>query len=200
MKIEELNSYYDSLCNKLKSGNFEAVLNNDRAHNAVIERFMLENSTIINMYCGEMSIFREGFYSYINQDNDVEQCETPVGDLLKRDVIDALKKFVNCPNSKLNIYFERFEQSFLWDLIAPGIFRDGIRTGKIRLFKLDDSLFLKTGIAHTAYTDTNIIRIERNSETHEAICGINISDDIIKLVQSTFVTMASVGEEIEYLN
>lgn len=200
MKIDDLDAYYRVLCDKVDEKKFEVILNNDRAHNSVVERVMLEKSQLINMYCGEMSIFREKFYSYINENNNDYEQEPQLGDILKTRVIEALKDFINRPNAQLNIYFERFDPSYLKDLIDLEVFRIGIKLNKICMFKLDDSLFLKVGIAHTTYTDSNIIRIERNSDTHEAVCGLNISGDILESVKSTFATMASVGEKIDILN
>lgn len=203
MTIEELNTYYDSLCEKKQSENPDFVLNGDRAHNAIIECFMLDNSNSINMYCGEMSVFRDGFYTHINQNNNAEQMAENgqlLGDQLKSKVIKSLSLFVDRANTSLNIYFERFDSKFLRDLIAPAVFRNGISTGKIRLFKLDDNLFLKKDVAHTSYTDTNIVRIERDPKTHEAICAINATEDIMAMVKETFASMELVGEEIKYLN
>lgn len=200
MNIADLESYYRTLCEKVDGGKFEVVLNNDRAHNSVVERVMLEKSQIVNMYCGEMSIFRAGFYSHINNANDNSQQEEKLGDVLKTNVIEALKNFTNRPKTKLNVYFEKFEPSYLTDLIDLETFKYGIKLDKICLYELDDNLFLKKGVAHTTYTDSKIIRIERNSDTHEAVCGLNISGNILKEVESTFKTMASVGKKINILN
>ena len=200
MTRKEANDYYAALCAKLASKEFEVVSNNDRVHNAVIERLILENSQLVNMYCGEMSVFREGFYFHINQNNQIEHEDQPLGDILKMDVIQALQDFIDRPNTKLNIYFEKYDGSYLRDLITTKVFRNGVQLGKINLFKLNDALFLKTGIGHTTCTDSGIMRIERDPQTHEAVCGLNIPNDILELTTSTFETMASVGEKIENFN
>ena len=51
------------------------------------------------MYCGEMSVFREGFYNHINQDNnyDLKEGETALGDEIKKKVIKSLREFINRP-------------------------------------------------------------------------------------------------------
>lgn len=199
MKIEDLNNYSDKLRKILESKQEDFVMNHDRAHNAVIESFMLKNSKVINMYCGEMSVFREGFYNHINQDNNQNLVagETPLGDSIKNMVIESLRNFVNIPNASLNIYFERFDRKYLRDLIDYRVFNDGVNSGKIRLFKLDDNLFLKNGMSHVSYTDTKIVRMERNKETHEATCAINCNDELLKKIKSTFESMSLVGEEIK---
>lgn len=166
------------------------MLNSDRAHNATIERFMLDNSNLINMYCGQMSVFREGFYEYINRDNPA------LGERIKEQVKKSLQDFINKPEAVLNIYFEKFDNTYLEDLIDEDLFKKGMKQKKIRLFKLDDRLFLKSGIAHTSITDSNIIRVERNPEMHEAICAINASKDLISPVKETFAIMESVREEV----
>lgn len=199
MKIEDLNNYSDKLRKILESKQEDFVMNHDRAHNAVIESFMLKNSKVINMYCGEMSVFREGFYNHINQDNNQNLAagEIPLGDSIKNMVIESLRNFVNIPNASLNIYFERFDRKYLRDLIDYRVFNDGVNSGKIRLFKLDDNLFLKNGMSHVSYTDTKIVRMERNKETHEATCAINCNDELLKKIKSTFESMSLVGEEIK---
>jgi hypothetical protein len=110
------------------------MLNSDRAHNATIERFMLDNSNLINMYCGQMSVFREGFYEYINRDNPA------LGERIKEQVKKSLQDFINKPEAVLNIYFEKFDNTYLEDLIDEDLFKKGMKQKKIRLFKLDDRL------------------------------------------------------------
>lgn len=199
MKIEDLNNYSDKLSKILESKQEDFVMNHDRAHNAVIESFMLKESKVINMYCGEMSVFREGFYNHINQDNNQNLAagETPLGDSIKNMVIESLRNFVNKPNASLNIYFERFDRKYLRDLIDYRVFNDGVNSGKIRLFKLDDNLFLKNGMSHVSYTDSKIVRMERNKETHEATCAINCNKDLLEKIEFIFESMSLVGEEIK---
>ena len=97
MRLEDLNEYYDNLCDTFDRGEMDFVMNHDRAHNAVIECFMLNKSNVINMYCGEMSVFREGFYNHINQDSnyDLKEGETALGDEIKKKVIKSLREFIN---------------------------------------------------------------------------------------------------------
>ena len=49
MRLEDLNEYYDNLCDTFDRGEMDFVMNHDRAHNAVIECFMLNKSNVINM-------------------------------------------------------------------------------------------------------------------------------------------------------
>lgn len=191
MEITDLERYYNLLEEKKNSQNVSFLLNNDRAHNAIIEKFMLNNSNHIRMYCGEMSVFRENFYEYINRENGIE-----LADYAKAEVRNALHEFVNRPDTSLEIYFETFNETYLRDIIDDEIFRKGLKLKKICLYKLDDKLFLKGGIAHISITDSNIIRIESNPVTHEAICSVNATPDIINNVNTTFSYMQSVREDI----
>lgn len=200
MKIENLYSYYENLCKSLESKEEDFVMNHDRAHNAIIESFMLDKSSVINMYCGEMSVFREGFYNHINQDNHTDSASEEsllLGDVIKKKVVEALRAFINRPNTSLNIYIEKFDRKYLRDLIDYRVFSDGINSEKIHLFKLDDNLFYKSGVSHVSYTDTNIVRMERNMDTHEATCAINPNPEILDKIKSTFESMSLVGEEIK---
>lgn len=196
MKKEELQSYYEALLQKLESGESEFVLNSDRAHNAIIERFMLDTSSEIKMYCGEMSVFREGFYAHIDKatGNTADNIGETIGEILRRELSESLCQFIDKDNSSIDIFFERYDTSMMMDLIAPSLFIKGIRLGKIRLYKLKDNLFLKNGVVHTSWTDNNIIRIERNPITHEAICAINAPQNIVDSVKNAFDSMLEVGE------
>lgn len=203
MKIEDLRRYYDSLCEKLKNGTPDIVLNDDRAHNSVIERFMLDSSKTVCMYCGEMSVFRKRFYAHIDSsiaENETEENGKTLGTILKDDVVTSLRLFMDKPDARLHIFFEKYDAAYLEDLIDRSLFLEGISIGKINLYKLDDNLFLKDGVVHTSFTDTHIIRIERNPLTHEAICAINASGDIVQNVEKTFKSMFEVGEKIKLIN
>lgn len=199
MTKEELQEYYDDLYEKLNRGNPEFVLNDSRAHNSVIERFMLNSSNEIRMYCGEMSVFRKGFYEHINNgygkgnDNDGGL----LGDFLKQKLCESLSEFIAKPLSNLSIFLERYDSSFVKDLICPTLFDDGIKRKKICVYKLKDNLFLKNGVTHTSFTDRNIIRIERDPITHEAICAINSPFNIVENVKSMFDSIQKVSEEIK---
>ena len=106
MNINDLQKYYEFLHKKLMSGESGSVLNSDRAHNAVIERFMLDTSNNIKMYCGEMSVFREGFYRHIDQSvmDFMGDGQETLGSILKQQLCESLRGFINNSNSKLSIF------------------------------------------------------------------------------------------------
>ncbi len=197
MTIEELNNYYDSLCDKYKRGKTEIVLNADRAHNSVIEKFMLDFSTNIKMYCGEMSVFRDGFYTHIDENNKHNDCKDVfIGKILKENLCTSLINFINKPDTTLRIFLDRYEKSFFDDLIEKTIFRRGIVEGKISLYKLKDNLFKNNKAFHMSIADDKIIRLERDIDTHEAICTIHASDDIVSSVNKAFELMPEIFEEV----
>lgn len=201
MTIQELDTYYESLYKKFKSGNPDFELNHDRAHNTTIERFMLDNSLVINMYCGEMSVFRNNFYEYINKDNPSESEESEkLGDILKKKLIESLERFIKKQDTQLCIFLEKFDESYFRDLIDRDIFTNGVHLGKIKFFKLDDELLLKKGLSHVSYTDSNIVRMEKNQSTHEATCAINTPMEIMDIWINSFNSIRSVAQPISYPN
>ena len=197
MLIKIFNKYYETLQNKFNSNKADFELNENRAHNATIVRFMLDNSNNINMYCGEMSVFRNNFYRYINENTPNNEL---LGDYLREKLIKSLSSFINRENSMLNIYLEKFSNDYFDDLIDLRIFSEGITAGKIYVYKLNDKLLLKSGLSHISYTDTNIVRMERDKYTHEAICAINVSKEIMKTWEDAFVYMKSAAELVSIPN
>ena len=108
---DEFEKYYSKLVEKLNSKEPDFELNEDRAHNATIERFMLDKSKEVNMYCGEMSVFRENFYKHINNDSRQGEDNQPekekLGDFLKTRLISSLSDFIDRTDTQLNIFLER---------------------------------------------------------------------------------------------
>ncbi len=197
MSIKIFDEYYNTLQTKLDSKKTDFELNENRAHNTTIVRFMLDNSNNINMYCGEMSVFRNNFYKYINENANDDEA---LGDYLRKKLIESLFSFINRENSKLNIYLEKYSNDYFDDLIDLRIFSEGIATGKINIYKLNDKLLLKSGLSHISYTDTNIVRMERDKYTHEAICAINVSGEIMETWKDAFVYMKSAAELVSIPN
>lgn len=197
MSIKIFDEYYNTLQTKLDSKKVDFELNENRAHNTTIVRFMLDNSNNINMYCGEMSVFRNNFYKYINENANDDEA---LGDYLRKKLIESLFSFINRENSKLNIYLEKYSNDYFDDLIDLRIFSEGIATGKINIYRLNDKLLLKSGLSHISYTDTNIVRMERDKYTHEAICAINVSGEIMKTWEDAFVYMKSAAELVSIPN
>lgn len=183
MTDPSLQEYYDELMNFYRSGELRSLPNKDRRHNATILCFMLDTSREVNMYCGEMSIFRDQFYSYIDKDNP----DNPDGGAqLKNDMIEALGAFTQRPDVKLNIIVENYTDTLSRDFISPGVFADGIRNGRIDIRRLDKTSVVAEGMTHCVYTDTRSVRIEENKEEHSGLFLANMSDALLNKLDSNY--------------
>lgn len=176
MTNPDLQIYYDKLMAFYKSGVLRSLPNNDRRHNATILCFLLDTSNEINMYCGEMSIFREKFYSYVGNG----------GDTLKEDVIGALNAFVQRQNVKLNIIVENYNDNLYADLISRDAFRSGIKSDKICIRKLNKNAAVTEGLSHSVYTETKCVRIEEDVEKHSAMFLANMSEILCDKFKSNY--------------
>lgn len=187
--LEEIKEYYTILKDILNSGNPVMKYNKDRAHNSAVLNLMLENSTKIDMYCGQLSVLRKGFYKHIEKE------DKELSDKLQDDIKESLKAFLEKESSSISIIFENFKEDYLKDLILPDEFKLGIRKGKISLYKLDDSLTLKKQMNHFSVSDSKIVRLEQDKEQHSAICTLN-HQGIYDMAVKSFTTILSVAEPV----
>lgn len=166
-----LDQYYRDLCEAYDRNEWYCTHNEDRAHNATIMRVMMEKSSNIRMYCGEMSVFRKGFYRH------VEEKYPGKGPELMNNVSEAFVDFLKRDNAKLSIVLERFEEDFLNDLIVP---RKQFQMALgVKLFVLPEEIGNKDAIPHLAFTnDERIVRLELNKTTHQALCKIGVGEDV----------------------
>ncbi len=181
MKQKDLEIYYKQLEDLIASGRVHSITNRDRAHNSTILRFMLNESDTVNMFCGQMSIFRDKFYDRINEDND-----DSLGTYLKNEMVKSLTNFINKANSKLNIILEEFNTIYLSDLISSSVFKAGIRTGKISLRKSDPRLFISQSVPHFTFTSRDIARMEIEQEPHSGICTVNLTNDMKNIISYNY--------------
>ncbi len=173
MTYQDLEDYYKRLQESYDSKKASFHYNSDRSHNVMIVRLMLDNSSRLDMFCGQLSIFREGFFkkirdTYTERENQIEDISAKLKDALT----DSIKRFLKKENAVFNVIFENYKKEYLNDLICDEL-SDGIREGKINLYQLDDKLPNKEDLYHFAYTDSKIIRLEQDKEQHNAICTIN---------------------------
>lgn len=168
MTVKEIVEYSDSLKDSLNKSDASFLYNNDRAHNAAIVQTMLEQSKQINMFCGEMSVFREGFYEHIKVKDGQE-----LSDYLREQLILNLKDFLAKEDSCINIIFESFDNSYLNDLLIPDVIYREMQNGKINCYMLDENLDIKKDISHFSYTSyPPIVRLEDDKMKHTALCII----------------------------
>lgn len=172
----ELQRYYDKLQSYYQSGELRSLQNEDRSHNATILCFIMNTAKEVNMYCGEMSIFRKNFYSYVDD----------IGFALKNDVVDALNMFIERPDVKLNIIVENYSDNFLADVISQEAFSRGIDSKKIFIRKLNKNSVVTEGLTHCVYTDTRCVRIEYDIKQHSAMFLTNVSDELLEKFESNY--------------
>ena len=193
MNINDVEEYYNELVEKYEKSAPDFALNSDRVHNSTIMRFMLDKSNIVNMYCGEMSVFRKSFYDKILASNNCENDD--LREHLKNKLTESLKSFIKRDATELNIYIENFNQSDIKkELISKEITND-----KIKLYKIDKDLILSKDLSHISCTDSNIVRME-TPQSHEAICSINTPDSIIKNWDKFFNTIELASHKVELNN
>ena len=168
--LEELQAYYEELIEALNSDTPSYHFNSDRTHNAIVMRFMLDTSSNINMYCGEMSVFRKNFFKHIEENNDNNQ---DYASSIKNFLIESFHNFMQKEGVSMNIIFESFENEYLKDIIFSEDFLIGISEKKINLYKLSDDFAFKNDLYHFTYTDKGVVRFEQDKLQHSAICTIN---------------------------
>jgi len=184
--VESMISYYQVLKENYESGKPGMKFNKDRAHNSTVQRFMLDISREIKMFCGQLSVFRNGFYNYISEDSN------ELSEMLKNEIINSLSSFLIKEDSKLIIIFENFKKDYLKDLIVSETFLQGIKDKKILLFKLKDNLKDKKNLNHFSISDKKIVRVEQDKEQHNAVCTINYeeSNRVFNIIYDRLLTLA----------
>lgn len=168
--FEELEMYYQKLKSAFTySGNASSHYNSDRSHNAMVMCFMFDNSSSIDMYCGQLSVFRENFYGHIKEYYGDDQ----ISNYLKKRLVSSFNNFIQQSNSSFNVIFESDNEDYSKDLICKELFLEGIENEKIHVYKLDDNLSFKQDLYHFSYTNSQIVRLEEDKIKHSAICTIN---------------------------
>ncbi|MDE7431241.1 MAG: hypothetical protein K2N34_04925 [Lachnospiraceae bacterium] len=185
---EILDKYYQELCEAYDRNEWYFTQNEDRAHNAIIMRVMMEKASNIRMYCGEMSVFRKGFYRHVDEKYPGKGSE------LMNKVSEALLSFLDRDNANLAIVLERFDEDILNDLIVP---RKKFQMSLgVKLFVLPEEIGNKNAIPHLAFTnDERIVRLELNKQTHQAVCKIGEGEDM-KMVSPIFERLMKLAKPI----
>lgn len=193
MNVNDVEEYYNELVEKYEKSAPDFALNSDRIHNSTIMRFMLDKSNIVNMFCGEMSVFRKPFYDKIFASKG--STDEELREHLQKELIKSLTSFIERNATKLNIYIENFNQSDInKELISKEIAND-----KIQLYKIDKDLILNKDLSHISHTDSNIVRME-TPQSHEAICSINTPDNIMNDWKEFFSTVEQASHKVELKN
>lgn len=179
MKQSFFEDYYQELKTAYDSGTPSVRYNSDRAHNAVVMCFMFDHSTVVNMYCGQMSVLRKGFFDKINAHNEFDDKE--LGDELKDHLKKSLDAFLGRENTLLNILFESYSKEYKNDLISDEKMRDALIDRKLAMKVLPEDLKIRKTLDHFTVSDSGIYRFEDDKEQHSALCSFNDIESCSKL-------------------
>ncbi len=206
--IDDLKKYYEKLTELVQQNSDVPILNEDRAHNAVVMRVILENSEKIKMYCGEFSVFRTEFAIKASKTIDEEiipEGETDADNLFMIEAIEgyltddgdkpfnpigglykSLLTFLKKDNTEMEVIVENPEglkkESIYSKIIFP--YRN-----KIKFYKTEKGRKIEDYYSHFTIGDNRMYRMELEKESHEAICcfynikgveSLNTSFDYIK--------------------
>jgi hypothetical protein len=179
MKQSFFEEYYQELKTAFESGRPSVRYNSDRAHNAVIMCFMFDYSNVVNMYCGQMSVLRNGFFDKINAQNDFDDPE--LGEELKIHLKNSLDGFLGREKAHLNILFESYSTEYKNDLISGEKMKNSLIDKKLSMRVLPEDLKIRKTLDHFTVSDTGIYRFEDDKEQHSALCSFNDVDSSTKL-------------------
>lgn len=197
--FEKYVSYYDKLIDEINNDIKSIEPNNDRGHNAMIFRAMLDTASRINMFCGEMSILHNDFYDKIDTQ---EVCHVDegirLGERIKSLVIASLKNFLVKEDSKLTIYLQHPDKISVGEFIDSNVILDGIRTEHLSINGLDPTKILINGISHVTTTNRRTVRMETNPVLHEGLCAVYADDSIITPLDEMFETMSNASLSISF--
>ena len=171
--------YYQELKEAFESGSPSVRYNSDRAHNAVIMCFMFDHSNVVNMYCGQMSVLRKGFFGKINDQNELN--DPQLGDELKDHLKNSLDKFLSRENVRLNILFESYSSEYKDDLVSYEMMKNANAAKKLSMRVLPEDLKIRKSLDHFTVSDTGIYRFEDDKEQHSALCSFNDLESSSKL-------------------
>jgi hypothetical protein len=198
MKQNFYEEYYQELKTAFESGNPSVRYNSDRAHNAVIMCFMFDHSKVVNMYCGQMSVLRKGFFDKINAHNELN--DSYLGDELMEHLKTSLDGFLGREGAHLNILFESYFSDYQNDLILIEKMRKASNEKKLSMKVLPEDLKIRKSLDHFTISDTEIYRFEDDKEQHSALCSFNDTLSTSKLQQNFQVLFNLEGNTIVHLN
>ena len=177
--FKEIQAYYNALKVAFQSKQESNTFNNDRSHNATVLRFMLDHSKAIKMYCGELSVFRQGFYDYVEK--NAEQGD---GVEIMDAMSESLRTFLAKDDTHLTIIVENYTPELLKDVVVDE-FAEAVKRGQVELRQLGDDLSFKKVLNHFTVTDSKIVRAEQSKEEHSAVCTMH-DDAYYQMIDKSF--------------
>lgn len=197
--FEKYVSYYDKLVEEINNDIESIEPNNDRGHNAMIFRAMLDTASKINMFCGEMSILHNDFYDKIDTQEGCHGDEViRIGNKIKTLVISSLKNFLAKEDSKLTIYLQHPDKISVSEFIDSNVILDGIKAKHLSINSIDTTKILINGISHVTSTDRRTVRMETNPVSHEGLCAVYADASIITPLDEMFESMNKASLSISF--
>ncbi|MBD5227476.1 MAG: hypothetical protein HDS67_05435 [Bacteroidales bacterium] len=175
-------TYYDEL-KKILSGNEYGSINNDeRYHNAEILRLFLEEGGNIRMFCGEMSVFRKGFYAHITEERGVDDAK-----FIKGIIEDRLTKFFESTENSIEIILARpIRFSEMSDLLCDSLLWNKLNTPALSIKVGNEWVQKAKTLDHFMYSDKRIMRLEDDAVNHKGYFAANIPPKFYKEIEETY--------------
>lgn len=167
-KLEDIKKYLTELTDAYDEQKLFFRDNTDKSHNAAIMLVMLQKSHDIKMYCGKMSVFRNGFY------NDIANDDEATSEYLRARMASALSSYLKDGKS-LKIILENKPENINDTIIPKSELESAFKNNHFMLSALPDGLISKKGIDHFSYGDNQrILRWETDKVDHQATCRIGV--------------------------
>jgi len=195
--------YQDSVRKSLEEDDETLFYNESYVHASIVTKAIIDKAiranTPINMFCGEFSLFREGFKKHIAEIKgklESDPCAQEKPDEFKKfdpynDLIESLKTFFN-QGLKLYVIIANTIDGIKTDGLWSSLFESNINSGNLVFTKLNVPFeidhFMVSGHA---------FRKETSGEAKTAICSIN-RKEYADILQDTFNNLKKYSTEIVF--
>lgn len=185
--------YQARLLASLNNNSETLFLNESYVHAAMVAKTIIDkairDNKNINMFCGEFSLFRNGFKQHIDaikeelrrNDSSLDNCGSFQKFNPYDDLINSLKEFF-VKNLKMVVIIANTLSNIKEDQSWP-LFDKNIKNGNLHFRLLNVNL----GIDHFMVSDS-AFRIESSGTDKTAVCSIN-RPEYAKILQTTFANL-----------
>lgn len=182
--------YQKDLRNSLENNSETLFFNESYVHAAMVARTIIDKAVRdnkgINMFCGEFSLFRDGFKQHIdniktklkNDDASLENDKSFQSFNPYEELINSLNTFFE-KNLKLVVIIANALSNIKEDSVWP-LLKENIDSKNLVFKKLEVDL----GIDHFMVSDS-AFRLESSGEDKTAICSLN-RPEYANILQTTF--------------
>lgn len=195
--------YQDSVRKSLEEDDKTFFYNESYVHASIVTKAIIDKAiranTPINMFCGEFSLFRNGFKNHIAEIKgklESDPCAQGKTDEFEKfdpynDLIESLKTFFN-QGLKLYVIIANTIDGIKTDGLWSSLFESNINRGNLVFSKLNVPFeidhFMVSGHA---------FRKETSGEAKTAICSIN-RKEYADILQDTFNNLKKYSTEIVF--